>query len=97
MPKATVTLNNVIVTIDVQDDLAPMVTKEDLHEMAMSAIQCNQSGIGVKTICDGKCQWEDMGPDYAKSPPIMADAYVEGCHEGDMVLDDIDEKFTKLT
>lgn len=80
----------------VPEELAGKVTKSDLHEMALSAINSHNSGMGVQTICGGKAQWTDMGPDYAKSEPVFADARVEGPWEEEMEVEDCDDEFETL-
>ena len=96
MPRATVTLRDVSVTLHVPEELAGKVTKSDLHEMALSAITSHHVGNGVQTICDGKAQWTDMGTDYAKSDPIFTDVHVEGPWEDDMEIENCDDEFETL-
>lgn len=95
-PRVGLNINGLNVTFYIEEEYAAKVTKEDLHEMVLSAVRNHQIGIGVQVICKGKCQWTDMGPDYAKSDPVFADVHIDGPDEEDIEINDCDDEFTAL-
>jgi len=96
MPSINLRLVDVRLTLELPAHLAAKVTKEDLAEMANKIIGTHQTGLGVQAIVETKAQWTDMGPDYAKSDPVFADVFVDGCWEEDVDIDSCDDEFVAL-
>lgn len=95
-PRVGVTISNLSVTFYMEEEYAAKITKDDLHEMLLSAVRNHQVGMGVQVVVKGKCQWTDMGPDYAKSDPIFSEIFVAGPDGDDFEITDCDDEFTAL-
>ena len=51
MPRVTLTIPHVDVSLDVPPDFAAYVTLDDLREMALQILSVQQEGLGIDTIC----------------------------------------------
>lgn len=96
MPRVNINIQSMDVAFEIDEEYAKKITKEDLHEMVLSAVRNHQIGLGVQVVVDGKCQWTDMGPDYEKSDPIFADISVEGPWDNEFEIADCDDEFEAL-
>lgn len=101
MPRVTVTLQ-VLVTLNVPEEYAGLVTADDLREMAQGAVPDSmehpdpETGLGgcrdgTQVTVDGVCQFED---DEDKVP-AFADVFIEHDCTADMDIEFVDEGFTK--
>jgi hypothetical protein len=99
MPKATVTLS-LLVTLDVPDEYVAKVTREDLIEMARSAVPDSMAlpdpasghggaADGTQTIVEGVAQ-ED-----AQRQPIFAEVFIEHDICADVEIDFDEDGFEK--
>jgi len=79
------------VQLDIPDHLCATITKEDIAEMCGSAVCHHEAGRGVQTIVEGKAQWTDMGPDYAKSDPVFSGVFVSGFLDGSDIRVEIED------
>ena len=86
MATATVTLS-VMVTLDVPDELAGKVTRDDLISMARGSIpdslSCPGPPSGIQVLVDNVCQEKD-------GRPVFAEVFVEHdiCGEGEIEFED---------
>ena len=90
MPKISVELR-VIVTLDIEEDIAKLVTNDDVIEMATSALG---NIDGVQLIVDEVAQMTDLGD---KKFPEMVDCYHEVDDMHDPEITDVDDGFDLIT
>lgn len=101
MPKVTVTLQ-VLVTLDVPEEYAGLVTEDDIKEMAQGAVPDSmespdpETGLGgcrngVQVTVDGVCIFEDK----ERKVPTFADVFIEHDCTADMDIEFEDPGFKK--
>ena len=88
----------VSVTLDIDEDYAPKVTKDDLIEMACSAVGHHHGGKGVQLVCGGKCMWtkEYVRGQMKAEDAEFADVQVEAYTDCDFNITDVDDEFSRI-
>lgn len=65
MPRVTLTIPKVNVTLDVPADFAAYVTLNDLRQMAESIVSVEHVGLGVDTIC--RLRAREKAPEWCEA------------------------------
>jgi hypothetical protein len=87
MPRVTLTIPHVDVSLNIPPDFAAYVTLEDLREMALQILSVQQEGLGIDTICRIR---------HGEKEPEWTEAYVNLDEDDPVAVEIEDDGFAAL-
>lgn len=95
MPRIDITLRDISLNFEMDEEHAKNITRDDLFEMMNNALGVHHSGLGVQVIVKGKGQFYPKDSRESKDA-VFANVFIDGSFGEDWEIDSCDDEYETL-